>query len=191
MEHRARSSRSRNLRSSPELARKPKKKLPEIAERLGDTELDLRYRPSPKEILYAANATTATETLAQVFDRNVAAERRARRCLVGSQRDDLEIWFNGKPAASQASAGELRRAAFQLVLAAHVLSTRKDAKAASLLLVDDVDAELDDDRMQLVFRFIHGHGQVLVATAKEDIARRYGDLGIVIRVDGGKFTAAA
>lgn len=175
---------------SEAMAGSPKKKLPDIASRLGDTELDLRYQPSPTALLNTDQTTEAAETMVKLFDQGMAAERRARRCLIGPQRDDLEVWFNGRPAATQASAGELRRAAFQLVLAAHVLSSRKDARAASILLVDDVDAELDDERMQLVFGFIHAQGQVLVATAKEDIAHRYGGLGIVIRVDGGKLTAA-
>ena len=116
--------------------------------------------------------------------RGVASERRARRALVGPQRDDIAIRYGGRLAASFASAGEQRRLALILVIGSLSLAAAAGV-GAPVLLLDDVDSELDEERIDRVLRFVAGEAQSLVATAKESIARRYASIGRVLDVDEG------
>jgi len=97
-------------------------------------EVVLRYRPSPPA------AVAGRQALAQALAQAAAAERRRGVPLVGAQRDQLEILWNGHEIRRVASAGE-RKALSLLLLGAHarVLS---HAGREPLVLLDDADAEL-------------------------------------------------
>ena len=167
-----------------------KKKLPAMAGRIfGEAaELDVSYRSSPASIVVDGSVLSEVEVgvrVAEAFQRAAPAEARARRALVGPQRDDLEIRFAGNPAAALASAGEQRRAAFVLTMAAAELGAEAE-RGTTIVLMDDVESEFDDERLDRVLAFLGGAIQTLVATAKKNVAERYCSLGRVLMVEAGR-----
>lgn len=123
--------------------------------------LTLRYRPSPPEALEGRAA------IAAALDAALPRERLAARLLVGPQRDELEVRWDGHPVRAVASAGERKALGLLLVAAqAEVLATRR---RAPLVLLDDADAELDRGRLEAVWRAFAGCEQ-LVATSSRPAA---------------------
>lgn len=100
--------------------------------RLAD--IELRYQPSPPQGLEGAAA------IAAVLDKAVERERRRQQPLLGPQRDELEILWNGHELRRVASAGE-RKALSLLMLAAHGRVVEA-AGRHPIYLLDDADAEL-------------------------------------------------
>jgi DNA replication and repair protein RecF len=112
------------------------------------------------------------EKLAITFREALAARRRAELeravCLVGPHRDELELSIGGLPARGYASHGEswslslaLRLAAFQLM---------RSGGEDPVLMLDDVFAELDNDRRNRLAELVSGAEQVLVTAAvPEDV----------------------
>lgn len=100
--------------------------------RLAD--IELRYQPSPPQGLEGAAA------IAAVLDKAVERERRRQQPLLGPQRDELEILWNGHELRRVASAGE-RKALSLLMLAAHGRVVEA-AGRQPIYLLDDADAEL-------------------------------------------------
>ena len=123
------------------------------------------------------------------LERLLSAEMRSRRCLVGPQRDDLDLRLDRRSAASFASAGEQRRVAFVLVVAAVALAI--DAGGApTVMLIDDVEAEFDDQRLDCILAYTAGATQSLVATSKREIAKRFAELGKVFEIANGRISEA-
>jgi DNA replication and repair protein RecF len=84
-------------------------------------------------------------------------------CLVGPHRDELELQVSELPARGYASQGEAWSLALGLRLAAYEL-LRSDGEDPVLLL-DDVFAELDDQRRERLATLVGGAEQVLVTAA--------------------------
>lgn len=97
---------------------------------------------------------------------DAAAEERARGVtLVGPHRDDLELEVRGLPARGYASHGQ----AWSLALALRLATREVLAEVGDrpVLLLDDVFAELDEDRRQRLAAACEGWEQVLVTAAVE------------------------
>ena len=150
----------------------------------GDEAPELRYRPSP-----AAIAQLSDDGLVDGIRRELArvleTELARRRTVLGPQRDELEILLRGQPATSFASAGEQRRIALLLVMATMELVVGS-GDGPTILLVDDVESELDDDRLGRAFDFLRTSVQTIVTTSKRDVLRRFGADGDVLVVDSGR-----
>lgn len=92
-------------------------------------------------------------------------ERRRGVCLVGPQRDDLELSIRGLPARDYASHGQVRTLALSLRLATYkVLAEVGDRP---VVLLDDVFAELDETRRQRLAAACTQWEQALVTSAVE------------------------
>ena len=92
--------------------------------------------------------------------------------LVGPHRDDLEILFDGYELAKYGSSGQQRSALLILDLAQmSVYHTVFDEYP--LFLIDDIDAELDRERIGILLDFLADKAQTLVSTSKRSIADRY------------------
>lgn len=84
--------------------------------------------------------------------------------LVGPHRDDLSIFLNGQPARSHASHGESWSLALALQLACfHVLHRISDDPP--VLILDDVFAELDEQRRKRLLAAVTAADQILVTAA--------------------------
>jgi len=115
--------------------------------------------------------------------------------LVGPHRDDLSLGINDLPAKGYASHGESWSLALALRLACYQLLTHGDDDAiggwvegsAPILVLDDVFAELDDDRRDRLVHLVADAEQVLVTAAvPHDVpdalaGRRYTVLGGTVR----------
>lgn len=133
-------------------------------------EVELRYKPSPKQSLDGEEAVL--RKLEEVTDREIALQQP----VVGCHRDDLEIRWQGHPVRRVASAGE-RKALGLALTAAHgkVLSS---FGARPIYLLDDVDTELDGGRLAALWRFFGSAGQVLATSNRPAVWR---DLEVPLR----------
>ena len=94
-------------------------------------------------------------------------ERCAGSCQVGPQRDEVDLLLNGQPARRYGSAGQQRCVVLALKLAELELVTAVSGQPP-LLLLDDVLAELDPQRQQLLLEAIGTQHQCLVTTTHLD-----------------------
>ncbi|MDR2616191.1 MAG: DNA replication and repair protein RecF [Oscillospiraceae bacterium] len=132
--------------------------------------------PAPEEIRAVAAALMARQR--EHREHEIASGA----CLVGAQRDDIELQINGVPARAFASQGQARTAALAVKLAERALMA-EELGELPILLLDDVLSELDETRREFVLRKIHG-GQVLITCCEPgDIAPADG--GGALRVENG------
>jgi DNA replication and repair protein RecF len=106
-------------------------------------------------------------------------EYAAQRTLCGPQRDDLDIRFDGQPAAVVASQGE--KASLLLALKLAELEILENARGErAILILDDIGVTLDRERRGRLFSLLaESPHQALVSTPEEEIAdtaRRAGAL---------------
>ena len=99
------------------------------------------------------------------------AEIAAGRSLIGPHRDELSILFDGREMRVYGSAGQQRSALLLLDLAAISLynTTHDDYP---LFLIDDVDAELDEKRINSLLEYLEDRTQTFVTTSKWSHVRR-------------------
>jgi DNA replication and repair protein RecF len=151
----------------------------------GAEELGLAYKtvrdadienPDRRQLLEAYLARQA-----ELYD----AELSSGQCLVGAQRDDLELTIGGVLSRGFASQGQARTAALSVKLAERDIM-REDTGAAPILLLDDVLSELDPARRAFVLGRIGG-GQVFI-TCCEPIPGDALDGARVFTIDNGQLT---
>ena len=118
-----------------------------------------------------------------------AEERRARRSLVGPHRDPVALRVDGEDAAAVASSGQARSLLLALTLAT-IEVYRRERGEAPVALLDDLDSELDEERVAALCRTVAERGQAFVTTAHRDWVARLGALGRVFEVEGGQVKAA-
>lgn len=126
-------------------------------------EIRLDYRPSPSE------ATEGTESVRQALEQARPKEVELQQPLLGPQRDDLSIRWRDSEGRFRAikriaSAGERKALGLALLLAhGRVLAA---AGVEPLVLLDDVDVELDPERLARIWTLTGKHSQVLVTSAR-------------------------
>lgn len=120
--------------------------------------IELRYRPSPRR------GPEGAEAIREVLERIAERETTVGFALVGPQRDELEILWDGHPVRAVASAGE-RKMLSVLLSAAHgrVLEA---AGRRPLYLLDDLDAELAPGALARVWRGFAGGRQVVATSSR-------------------------
>ncbi|MEO7127060.1 MAG: DNA replication/repair protein RecF [Nakamurella sp.] len=124
---------------------------------MGDSEVQSGIDPSMRgaEDLAAALRAEMGRLRSQELDRGV--------CLVGPHRDDMDINLQGGPAKGYASHGESWSLALALRLASFEL-LRSDG-IESILLLDDVFAELDVTRRDTLTDIAAGAEQTIITVA--------------------------
>lgn len=123
--------------------------------------LRLTYQPSPAGALEGAPAVTAA--LAEA----AANERERGQPLVGPQRDRVEILLESSPARRSPSAGERKVLVLSLLAGlAHLLGA---AGRAPLVLLDDLDAELDRERLALAVRLFAASPQTVATSSRPEV----------------------
>jgi DNA replication and repair protein RecF len=153
---------------------------------LGEAEtLEAGYRPSPR---------AAEEEAARRFEEvylETLRKARPRDAAMGftgdgPHRDDMRLELGGVGLREYGSAGQVRAAMIALKLGKLDLS-REVRREAPVFLMDDFDADLDEERAGRVAAFLEGKAiQAILATSKEAIAA---GLGVPFRkvrvVEGG------
>jgi DNA replication and repair protein RecF len=103
-------------------------------------------------------------------------ERRLRTTLVGPHRDDLSLIFRGEEGERDlrefGSGGQRRTAALALRLL-EATTIKGNRGKEPILLLDDIFAELDEDRSRRILRLLDSlvAGQVILTAPKESDIR--------------------
>ncbi len=115
------------------------------------------------------------------------AELYAGRALIGPHRDDLEILLEGREMRVYGSAGQQRSALLLLDLAAISVynSWHQDYP---LFLIDDVDAELDEKRINSLLEYLEGRTQTFITTSKRSHVQTFMSRASVYEIEDGKVT---
>lgn len=121
-------------------------------------EVSLEYRPSIQ--VDGERAEEVFDVLHEVS----AEERRERRLMVGPQRDDVIIRRDGYDVRRVLSAGE--RKSLGLVLTAARVGVLEDAGRSPILLIDDADSELDEQRLASVWSSFRDVHQTFVSSSR-------------------------
>ena len=127
----------------------------------------------PEEDPAAPDAAVRTEISAAeavaAFTNALALRRRAELdrglTLVGPHRDDLLLTLNGLPARGYASHGESWSFALSLKIASAALLRAESPAGDPVLILDDVFAELDQDRRGRLAAAVRDYEQVLITAA--------------------------
>jgi len=108
--------------------------------------------------------------------------------LIGPHRDDLVISLNGLPARTHSSQGEAWSSALALKLATARYHRDTSSYGDPVIILDDVFAELDDNRRRALASALGGWEQVLITAAvAADVPAEF--TGRFIDVVGGKIVS--
>jgi DNA replication and repair protein RecF len=148
-------------------------------------ELSVAYRPNLEEAAYAADLE-----LPQLFSQRLSGlqtkEIYQGMTLCGPHRDDLQFLLNGVDAQTFGSRGQQRSIALALRMAELRYMTNRTGEQPVLLL-DEVLAELDEDRRRLLLRLTETHPQVLVTTSNiEAFPEEFRQSSTILHVDAGE-----
>lgn len=108
--------------------------------------------------------------------------------LVGPHRDDVEILADGYDISRFGSSGQQRSALLILDLAQMVVY-HAVLEDYPVFIVDDIDAELDRNRIEILLDTLEGNSQVFISTSKRAIAQHYRDRAETIEIAHGKGVA--
>jgi DNA replication and repair protein RecF len=113
-------------------------------------------------------------------------ELRLGQCSVGPHRDEVALQLGGQPARRYGSAGQQRTLVLALKLAELEL-VRQLWGEPPLLLLDDVLAELDPGRQQLLLEAVgDGHQCLVSATHLGAFSGGWHEQSQVVEVEAGK-----
>ncbi|HEX5705116.1 MAG TPA: DNA replication and repair protein RecF [Pyrinomonadaceae bacterium] len=116
------------------------------------------------------------------------AELFAGACLIGPHRDDLLVLFGGRDIRSFGSSGQQRSALITLDLAAISVYYSKHQNYP-IFLIDDVDAELDGNRINRLLEYLDGRTQTFITTSKRSHFERFESRASFYEVCAGVATA--
>ncbi|HKY26540.1 MAG TPA: DNA replication and repair protein RecF [Pyrinomonadaceae bacterium] len=113
------------------------------------------------------------------------AEVAAGRALIGPHRDDLEVLFEGREMRVFGSSGQQRSALLLLDLAAISVYNSHHVDYP-IFLIDDVDAELDEKRINKLLEYLEGRTQTFVTTSKRSHLQGFLSRASVYEIEEGK-----
>jgi len=129
----------------------------------GET-LRVQYLPRVPVEAGESDVGAVAEAFANALERIAPREEAAQTSLVGPHRDEVQFDIGGLPARTHGSQGQWRSAAISLKLAVYELLKEK-RKVAPIMLLDEIFAELDNERAgRLVERFFEAD-QLFLTTA--------------------------
>ena len=114
----------------------------------------------------------------------VQAEMVAGHSLVGPHRDDLEILLDGHDLRKYGSAGQ-QRSVLLLLQLANISVYYSQQQEYPLFLLDDIDAELDYQRIGQLLEFLGGKTQTFATTSKESFVENFGSGAATFNVVSG------
>ena len=116
-------------------------------------------------------------------------EIRSGYALVGPHRDDVEILFDGYDISRFGSSGQQRSALLILDLAQLVVY-HDVLEDYPVFILDDIDAELDRNRIEILLDTLEGNSQVFITTSKRALAQHYRQRANTIEIANGKIVEA-
>ena len=122
--------------------------------------------------------------MGQRLQARMQAEVLAGACLIGPHRDDLSILFSDRDLRSFGSSGQQRSALITLDLAAISVYHSKH-QDYPIFLIDDVDAELDGNRIERLLEYLDGRTQTFLTTSKKGHFERFNQRANFFEVCGG------
>ena len=158
-------------------------RLNEVLEKklFGREELSVRYVSALEG---KGDLTNYAELIAERLDLRVQAEVAAGHALIGTHRDDMELRFDGRDLRKYASAGQ-QSSALLLLQLANVAVFHATRGEYPLFLLDDIDAELDFQRLEKLLDFLKGKTQTFITTSKDSFVEKFGQNTLVFRVRSG------
>lgn len=130
------------------------------------------------------------ETLEKLFRGRLRERRIAeiaqRMNLVGPHRDDVELEVDGRDLRRYGSQGQCRTAAVALKMA-QAEFIREHRRERPVVLLDDIFAELDEERAGCLWEVVCREHQTLLAVPRRSDLR-FGEGDAVFRVDAGRLT---
>jgi DNA replication and repair protein RecF len=169
----------------------------EVCARLGGAALRLRYavhalgaKLEVGQELVSFVERAGSGELEASFRRRLAERRAAERVrrlnLVGPHRDDLELELDGLELRRYGSQGQCRLVAVALKMA-QAEFIRERRRERPVVLLDDVFAELDEERAGRLWETVCQRHQTLLAVPRRsDLGFGAGDA--LFRVEGGRLT---
>jgi DNA replication and repair protein RecF len=144
-------------------------------------EVSIRYASSLEG---KGDLTDYQSLISERLRTRVQAELVSGHSLIGPHRDDLEITFDGRDIRKYGSSGQ-QRSAFLLLLLANITVYFATRNEYPLFLIDDIDSELDNERIGRLLEFLHGKTQTIVTTSKANIAEDFGRSGRIFEIVHG------
>lgn len=148
----------------------------------GKEELSIRYVSSLEG---KGDLSDYPALLAERLALRVQAELAAGYSLIGTHRDDLDVLFDGHDLRKFGSSGQQRSALLVLQLA-NLSVYYAQHQEYPLFLLDDIDAELDYQRIGQLLEYLSDKTQTFVTTSKESFAEKFGKNAEVFTVANGK-----
>ena len=127
--------------------------------------LKIEYRPSALRAIGADEKIVESEFKIRL-DEVEEKEKIMKTALIGPHRDEIQLSINDLPARTHGSQGEWRSSAIALKLAVYNLIKEK-RKFAPILLLDEVFAELDNQRSEQLINSFSDFEQLFLTTATE------------------------
>lgn len=128
------------------------------------SEFYLEYKPSVKNIDYSHSLEIIQEKFRETLENYRMKESVMERSLVGPHLDDISFYIDSLPARNYGSQGEIRTAALSLKLAVYKLIKEK-RQITPLLLLDEIFAELDNERSAGLINLFANFDQLFLTTA--------------------------
>ena len=153
-----------------------------------DGKLDIKYKPSALEEIEVDESRIKEQFEAKL---NEVKEREMilKTSVVGPHRDEIEFNINSFPARTHGSQGEWRSAAIALKLSVYQLLKEKRG-FSPILLLDEIFAELDENRSAAVIDSFNDLGQLFMTTALEPPAR-LSERALNLKIDNGQVEAVS
>lgn len=150
------------------------------------SEIKIRYALSFSPKAGMASAPTIYDSLRQALEAAREQELNRRTTLLGPHRDDFNIYLQGSNAKTYGSQGQQRSLAVALKLA--TMSLFKSLKGYfPVFLLDEVLAELDEQRRRLLLDHLCGAGfQAFLSTVDSSVLT--GDRHKIFFISGGSIT---
>ena len=130
-----------------------------------------------------------TSLMRERLEHHFQNEVRTGYSLVGPHRDDVEILFDGYDLSRFGSSGQQRSALLILDLAQLVVY-HDVLEDYPVFILDDIDAELDRNRIEILLDTLEGNSQVFITTSKRALAQHYRQRANTIEIADGKIAGA-
>ncbi|MBV9242548.1 MAG: DNA replication and repair protein RecF [Acidobacteria bacterium] len=147
----------------------------------GREELSIAYRSSLEG---KGDLNAYEELITERLNLRVQAEVVSGHALVGPHRDDMELTFDGHDLRKFGSAGQ-QRSALLLLQLANIAVFQATRGEYPLFLIDDIDAELDYERIGKLLDFLTDKTQTLITTSKDSLIEKFGSGARIFEVKNG------